>query len=401
MTGNPPMLKTKPETQTNSRYIAPPIVKKDGAVVVFIGGIHGNEPAGVIALKQLLKELHEIENQLHGSVYGLVGNRAALKVGKRYTDVDLNRIWTEDSVEAINAEPHPEHEYKEQQELWGCLKEIVSFHKGPFYFMDMHTTSAPTVPFMTVNDSLLNRDFTSNYPLPVVLGIEEYLQGPLLSYINSLGYVAFGYEAGQHEDQLSIQNCYDFAVLSLRITGILDEQSCNCQKHTRRLLEQTNQLKQFYEITFRHAITDRSQFDLKPGYKNFQFLEAGEIIGYEGAKTLQNEKRTQLFMPLYQGQGEDGYFLIRPIPKVYLMLSKWLRKYRVDRLFPLLPGVYWQDHKKAQLRINLKIARFFAVQLLHLMGYRKKEQGDSELLITNREAASRTEEYKKEPWFTS
>ena len=31
-------------------------------------------------------------------------------------------------------------------------------------------------------------------------GIEEYLNGPLLSYINELGYVAFGFEGGQHDD---------------------------------------------------------------------------------------------------------------------------------------------------------------------------------------------------------
>ena len=200
---------------------------------------------------------------------------------------------------------------------------------------------------------------------------------------------------------MSIQNCYDFAVLSLRITGILEESTCNCDKHRGRLKEQTFYLKQFYEITFRHAIENRESFDLKPGYKNFQILKAGEVMGYEGKKVLKTETDTQLFMPLYQGQGEDGYFLIRPIPKFFLRLSKWLRKNRVDRLFPLLPGVYWKDPSKAQLRVNLKIARFLAVPLLHLLGYRKKDQGESELLITNREAASRTADYKKAPWFTN
>lgn len=393
------MPSTDTETTKTARFVAPPIIKESGPVVVFVGGIHGNEPAGVIALKQLLMELNEISDRVLGSVYGLVGNKQALKEGKRFNEVDLNRIWTAESVEDIDASKGLQYEYKEQLELWACLNEIVERHEGPFYFMDMHTTSAPTVPFMTVNDSLLNRSFTSNYPLPVVLGIEEYLQGPLLSYINSLGYVAFGFEAGQHDDQLSIQNCYDFAVLSLRITGILEEETCKCDKHRGRLNQQTSDLEQFYEITFRHAIRNRDTFDLKPGYKNFQLLEAGEILGYEGKQILITETDTQLFMPLYQGQGDDGYFLIRPIPKFFLKLSKWLRKYRVDRLLPLLPGVYWKDPSKAQLRVNLRIARFLAVPLLHLFGYRKKDHGESELLITNREAASRTSDYKKAPWY--
>lgn len=399
MTGKPPMPSPEIKTDVSDRFVAPPIVKEDGPVVVFIGGIHGNEPAGVLALKQLLRELKEVEKDLGGSVYGLLGNRAALAKGKRFLEVDLNRIWTHEAVAALDDLGGLQQEHKEQLELWNCLEKIVEKHKGPFYFMDLHTTSAPTVPFMTVNDSLLNRSFTSNYPLPVVLGIEEYLDGPLLSYINSLGYVAFGFEAGQHEDQLSVQNCYDFAVISLRITGILNEQTCDCWKHRGRLTEQTSHLKQFYEITFRHAIKDRDQFDLKPGYRNFQKLKNDEILGYEGSLELKANKGSQLFMPLYQGQGDDGYFLIKPIPKFFLKLSKWLRKYRADRIFPLLPGVYWKDPQKAQLRINLRIARFLAVPLLHLFGYRKKEKGADELIITNREAASRTADYKKEPWF--
>ena len=399
MTPNPPMPSTENEISISGRYIVPPIIKEHGPVVVFIGGIHGNEPAGVLALKQLLLELGDISDKVLGSVYGLVGNKAALREGKRFNEVDLNRIWTAEAVEQSNSDGIFENEYKEQLELWACLNQIVERHDGPFYFLDLHTTSAPTVPFMTVNDSLLNRSFTSNYPLPVVLGIEEYLEGPLLSYINSLGYVAFGFEAGQHEDQLSVQNCYDFAVLSLRITGILEEKTCDCSKHRARLGEQTDKLEQFYEITYRHAIRDRESFDLRPGYKNFQVIEAGEILGYEGKQILITETDTQLFMPLYQGQGEDGYFLIQPIPKFFLRLSKWLRKYRLDRLLPLLPGVYWKDPSKAQLRVNLRIARFLTVPLLHLFGYRKKDHGESELLITNREAASRTADYKKAPWY--
>lgn len=47
-----------------------------------------------------------------------------------------------------------------------------------------------------VNDSFLNCIYIKNYLLFIVLGIEEYLEGFLLNYINELGYVVFGFEGG-------------------------------------------------------------------------------------------------------------------------------------------------------------------------------------------------------------
>ena len=380
-----------------SRSIAPPIVKDDGPVVIFIGGIHGNEPAGIVALKQLLLELQEQRAFIAGSVYGLIGNKTALKTGQRYCEVDLNRIWSKGEIAALSQQDALNSEQKEQLELWHALQNIVDQHKGPFYFMDLHTTSGPTAPFLTVNDSLLNRRFTQHYPLPVVLGIEEYLQGPLLSYINELGYVAFGFEAGQHDDPLSIQNCYDFARLSLEIIGLMADGSE--QEQRLRLGRQCSDLEQFYEIIHRHQVQRREAFKLNPGYRNFQQVPSGTLLGYDGDQAMVLDQKGQLFMPLYQGQGEDGYFLIRSVPAFFLGLSKILRKLRVDKVFPLLPGVHWMTEDKSKLRIDLKIARFFTTEVLHLFGYRKKERSAEELIVTNREAASKHDAYKKATWY--
>jgi hypothetical protein len=79
--------------------------------------------------------------------------------------------------------PNNEDE-KQQLFIQETINLILEEESGPFYFFDLHTTSSDTIPFITVNDSLLNREFTSMYPLPSILGIEEYLEGPLLSYIN-------------------------------------------------------------------------------------------------------------------------------------------------------------------------------------------------------------------------
>jgi hypothetical protein len=46
-----------------------------------------------------------------------------------------------------------------------------------------------SLPFITINDALINLKFSNCSPISIVLEIEEYLEGPILNYLNSLGYV--------------------------------------------------------------------------------------------------------------------------------------------------------------------------------------------------------------------
>jgi len=67
--------------------------------LICIGGIHGNEPAGVQALEQVFKMIDaeptkNPEFKFFGTLVGLRGNVAALKKKQRYINKDLNRQWT-------------------------------------------------------------------------------------------------------------------------------------------------------------------------------------------------------------------------------------------------------------------------------------------------------------------
>ena len=70
---------------------------------------------------------------------------------------------------------------------------------------------------------MLNRKFTRQYPLASILGIEEHLDGPVLSYLNELGYVSFGFEGGQHDSINAIENHTIFILLTMVFSGILDK----------------------------------------------------------------------------------------------------------------------------------------------------------------------------------
>lgn len=371
-----------------------------GPTLIFTAGIHGNEPSGIFALQQVLEELKEKNTPIHGTIYALSGNLTALEEGTRYHHQDLNRMWTSDRMHKINDGELNEEDKDTVQQLDICnsINTILENEKGPFYFMDLHTTSSETIPFLTVNDSLLNRAFTKQYPIPIVLGIEEYLEGPLLSYINELGYVAFGFEGGQHDDLSSIENHIAFIYLSLLYTESIAIDTFNYQKHYDILAKTSVDSQDIFEIYFHYKIKKEETFKMNPGFLNFQHIHKGQELAKSNGSIIYAEKSGRMLMPQYQSQGDDGFFSIRKIPPVFLRLSKTLRTIRFDRILAILPGIRWQTDKQDALLVNRKIAWLFAKQFFHLMGYRSREISNDYLLVKNREVASRNEDYKEVSW---
>ena len=194
--------------------------KRPGPTLVFFGGVHGNEPAGVFALEQVYEELNDSGNQFFGELFAIAGNLNALKKTIRFEVEDLNRIWYPNRLDAIQkGMVQLSEDEAEMLEIHKLILQIIEVGEPPFYFFDLHTTSGISEPFLVVNDSLLNRKFTKNYPLPIILGIEEYLSGALLSYLNEWGYIAFGYESGQHDDPVAVSNAVNFIWYTLYLTG--------------------------------------------------------------------------------------------------------------------------------------------------------------------------------------
>lgn len=372
--------------------------EKEGATLIFMGGVHGNEPAGVFALQRVLSELDP--KKIRGKIYGIAGNLSALKHGKRYHEEDLNRLWTKERMSSLSQNGqhtiHPDQ--VEQIEIHKIIQDILKEDKGPFYFFDIHTTSSETLPFLTVNDSLLNRNYTIQYPLPIILGIEEYLDGPILSYINELGYVAFGFEAGQHDDLASIENAISFIYLSLLFTECIKKEDIDFYKHHDLLAKTTGDHRHIFEIFFRYAIKENEEFEMLPGFYNFQRVKEDQHIANSNGRAIKAKNDGRIFMPLYQTKGSDGFFAIKKIWNPFLTVSSYIRRYRLDHFLLILPGVHWIDKRKSGLIVNKKIARFLAKDLFHLFGYRHVYVDKYHFKMYNREASARFLEYKNEPW---
>lgn len=373
-----------------------------GPLVVVTAGIHGNEPSGVEALEALFESLGKTQVEFNGCLIGLRGNCRALQMGKRFHTEDLNRIWTRERLRRWTEGHPPIH--PDEAEMYALLSLIEDYRKRakePIYFFDLHTTSSQTIPFTTVNDSLLNRSFAEQLPVPMILGIEEYLDGPLLSYLNDLGYVSFGFEGGQHDDALARKAHYAFLQLSLYLTGLRTRDRKAEAKWRKAMADLTHGVQGIFEIVDRHAIASGETFCMRPGYANFQRVEKGEILADSNEKPLRAKKSQRIFMPLYQKQGRDGFFIISPTARFFLWLSKQLRLRRLDRLLVLLPGVSWNDEARSSMKVDRRTARFLARQLLHLFGYRSRVSSDRYFIAYNREAHSRNEDYEGAPWLSS
>tara|TARA_R110002049_G_scaffold13280_6_gene57901 strand:- start:493 stop:1698 length:1206 start_codon:yes stop_codon:yes gene_type:complete len=374
----------------------------NGPTVVFFGGIHGNEPSGVEAIQEVFLGIKEAKLSVNGNIYGIRGNVKALLAKKRFLDHDLNRLWTIDNIVKIKTRPEEElfNEDKELLSIFQVLSGILETESGPFYFIDFHTTSSRTLPFITINDAMINRKFSRLFPVPIILGIEEYLEGPLLSYINEKGYLAVGFESGQHTEKEAVDNSMAFMWMALVYSDVLKRADVGSfKRYYLQLQNSAMKNSNFFEIIYRHPIGSKDEFLMRSGFKSFDTVYKGKLLAEHNKIAVLATHKSSIFMPLYQSQGEDGFFLIRKISLVALWLSAVLRKLRMPAFLPILPGVSWADKKKGSLLVNQRTARFLAKPFFHLLGYRTRLINSYEILMTSREATAKNKMYSGTWWY--
>ncbi len=360
----------------------------DGPVVVCFGGLHGNEPMGVVALGRVLRRLSLTQPAFRGELLAVKGNLRALSQGSRYLQADLNRIWTVERVRRIRSRDGfvpAASEDQEQKEILEIVDEVFARSKGPIYFIDLHTTSASSGPFSVFGDTLRNRRFALRFPVPIILGLEEQIDGALLEYVNSLGAVTYGFEAGQHDSPASADRHEALVWLALQAAGCLPDASVPFLEDCRRLLaEASRDEPQVVEVRHREAVTPADDFRMLPGFANFQPIRKGQLLAHNRRGEVRAKENGLILMPLYQRLGSDGFFIAREVKPFWLDVSRRLRRLRLDALLPWLPGVRKDPETANALRVNPRVARFFPVEIFHLLGYRKLRAFGNEIVMSRR-----------------
>lgn len=295
---------------------------RSGPVLILMAGLHGNEPAGVAATLQILDLLCQQKDAIaeftfSGACYGIAGNIAALKSGIRFVDEDLNRLWTPEHVHLIR-QMDPAQCNTEEKALIGILEifdQIIANHPDqPIVIIDLHTTTAEGGIFCIATDDPESIRIASELHAPVVLGMLEGLQGTTMHYFRravlNRDIVTFAFEAGQHDDpHAEIRHVAAVLTCLRALEMIIPEQVP--YRNDRILIEYAKDLPRITSLIGIHKVSPEDEFQLLPGFVNFQPLQKGQLIGKSGGVALRAPEDCFMLMPRYQELGDDGYFLLR------------------------------------------------------------------------------------------
>jgi predicted deacylase len=387
-----------------------------GATVMVVCGIHGNEPAGVQAAQRVFARLERGDIDVRGELVVFAGNLAGLRAGIRYQSKDLNRLWTEARIEQLRNCTHDvagdgvvgdgvvgdgvvgdgvvgdgvvgdgvvgdgvvgdDAEDLEQRELLAAMEAAQGRARGRVYMADFHTTSAAGIPFILFGDTLQQREFVAQFPLPVLVGLEEQVDGVLSAYWTRRGCVTFTCEGGAHTASSSVDNLEAVLWCTLARAGVIDGRALIEVARAEALLhERRGDLPRAIEVVSRHAIRKDDAFRMEPGFRNIDYAPAGRLLARDANGEIRADGDGMVIMPLYQGLGSDGFFWGRPISARRMKLEGMLRKFGADRIVDFVPGVRRDPRDGTKLRIDAayrtKTTQSAAWKsLLNMLGYRR------------------------------
>ncbi len=286
-----------------------------GPTLIVTTLIHGNETAGAIAAQRVLARVSEEGTPIRGELVVLAGNLAAMRLGRRCQIKDLNRQWTIEKVDALRARD-PALDDAEDQEQRALLLEIdraIADARGPVLALDLHTTSAAGYPF-GIYDSAAQEAFALGFPLATVRGLASALAGVLSSYMGHRGVVALAVEGGQHADPQTIEHLDATLTLALAVSGVADTAHLSRARAAHAHLEAVRgDIPRAMEVVARYSIVPSDAFVMAPGFANIARVRRGQFLAKDARGEIRAPADGFVILPLYQGQGDDGFFFGREL----------------------------------------------------------------------------------------
>lgn len=293
-----------------------------GPLVFCFGAMHGNEPAGVRAIELVLKmlDVEHIKNNdflYKGRFVGLIGNLNAFNLQRRFIDKDMNRQFELENINLLKSSTPSDAEDREILELIELIeKEVQSYNPDKVIFLDLHTTSSHGGIFTICRNDQTDIDIALALHAPVVLGIAEGLKGTTLHYFNTENIGAdttcISFESGQHEEGKSINRAIAGIICLLRELGAVRPDDVE-NYHEVILHEYAKGLPKLTKLVDHYGIKPDDKFVMQPGYENFQNIKKGQFLAINNKEKIEAQYDGRILMPLYQKQGEDGFFIIQDI----------------------------------------------------------------------------------------
>ncbi len=261
-----------------------------GPKLLFLGGVHGDENPGIIALEKLLEELKSGRVRLLGGSLTIVPrvNASAAKRGLHHVDENLNRI--------VRKHDKP---VNHEQEL---ANELIPLIDSADVVLDLHGAPAPSVPFAFLDDeSAHNRAWADS------LGVDYLLTGwPALypsgktvtttEYAQSRGKRALTVEVGQNDDPKCAELGLAIALRSLAHFGLVIPVSPAPVPRPLR----------FTKVIYRERAGEFVHH-----WKNFDFVKKGAVLARytDGVKVLSTEDAFVVMPYAHSPVGSEWFYL--------------------------------------------------------------------------------------------
>ena len=301
------------------RILGKYVGNKPGKLIIAVAAMHGNEKTGIVALRKIFSYLNDAKPDFAGTLVGIAGNLKAIEENCRYFDVDFNRIWFEENaekVQVVDAEVLSFHEYKELK----YLLEAINSERGQqslnenVVFLDLHNTSSSKGLFSVTFNREEDLKVASAINIPIIVGLEKALRGTAIEYMGKRNVAALAFEGGELGKQSSID------IHEAGIWMVLEASDCiqrndipNYKAYKKVLNDAAEDFPKLTELAYVHKIAPQQQFVMEPGFENFQKIEKGQLLAHDRTGPIYAPVSGYILMPLYQKQGEEGFFLTREI----------------------------------------------------------------------------------------
>jgi len=242
--------------------------QQSGPTVCVIGGIHGDERAGI----EIVRSLPNYLRLERGRVIAILGNLQAIAAGQRPVDTNLNRAFVSvDSKHRIADPAPPSYESNRAQELMPYIDASKAI-------LDLHEYEDPDgTPFIICERDSLGIA-QSIGPAAIAFGFTRVEPGATDGYAHRRGIQALCYElgeqSGRHQDEnvrLGRRAVHRFlAAMGLADTG----------------LQPLNPKPLLVEADFKHIRTSEQHFEFARKFRSFEELTPGELIATDGDKEV-------------------------------------------------------------------------------------------------------------------
>ena len=218
------------------------------------------------------------------------------------------------NVPIVLATTHTDEDLELKELIEHIDAAITEFQPKKIIILDLHTTSATGGIFTIVSEDAESLKIATELYAPVVKGLIKGVGGSTLHYFKTdnmgIPTTAIAFEAGQHDDPRSVQRTIAWLIHSFRAIGSIQAEDM-LYREDEILRGYSKGLPKVVKLIGVHKIRQEDSFKMEPDYQNFQRVRKGEILAYDKNGAIHAPEDCLILMPLYQPQGNDGFFLVK------------------------------------------------------------------------------------------